>query len=109
MGVQSSAVKNMGLAEVSTTYLTGTLTGLVSSLVSPGPPAPDRWRRAGVLLGLAAGASLTGLLVATAPSGVPALPLAALITCVVLASWPRGAERGHGSSAGPGQGEGRGR
>jgi uncharacterized membrane protein YoaK (UPF0700 family) len=93
MGVQSSAVKNMGLTEVSTTYLTGTLTGLVSSLVSPGPPAPDRWRRLGVLLGLAAGASLTGLLVATAPDGVPALPLAALITAVVLASWPRGAEQ----------------
>ncbi len=89
MGVQSSAVKYMGLTEVSTTYLTGTLTGLVSSLVSPGPRATDRWRRLGVLLGLAAGASLTGLLVATAPDGVPALPLAALITCVVLASWPR--------------------
>jgi uncharacterized membrane protein YoaK (UPF0700 family) len=88
MGIQSSAVKNMGLAEVSTTYLTGTLTGLVSSLVSPGPAPEDRWRRLGVLLGLAAGASLTGLLVATAPDGVPALPLAALITCVVLASWP---------------------
>ncbi len=88
MGVQSSAVKHMGLTEVSTTYLTGTLTGLVSSLVSPGPPAQDRWRRLGVLLGLAAGASLTGLLVATAPDGVPALPLAALITCVVLATWP---------------------
>jgi uncharacterized membrane protein YoaK (UPF0700 family) len=90
MGIQSSAVKNMGLAEVSTTYLTGTLTGLVSSLVSPGPAPKDRWRRGGVLLGLAAGASLTGLLVATAPDGVPALPLAALIICVVLASWPPG-------------------
>jgi uncharacterized membrane protein YoaK (UPF0700 family) len=89
MGVQSSAVKNMGLTEVSTTYLTGTLTGLVSSLVSPGPRATDRWRRLGVLLGLAAGASLTGLLVATAPDGVPGLPLAALVTCVVLATWPR--------------------
>jgi len=97
MGVQASAVKHMGLAEVSTTYLTGTLTGLVSSLVSPGPAAPDRWRRLGVLLGLAAGASLTGLLVATAPDGVPALPLAALITCVVLASRPRTAARDRGS------------
>jgi len=93
MGVQASAVKNMGLTEVSTTYLTGTLTGLVSSLVSPGPRATDRWRRLGVLLGLAAGASLTGLLIATAPDGVPALPLAALITCVVLAPWPRAAAR----------------
>ena len=100
MGVQSSAVKNMGLAEVSTTYLTGTLTGLVSSLVSPGPPAQDRWRRLGVLLGLAAGASLTGLLVATAPDGVPAFPLAALITCVVLAAWPRAAGQARGEKGG---------
>jgi uncharacterized membrane protein YoaK (UPF0700 family) len=100
MGVQSSAVKNMGLTEVSTTYLTGTLTGLVSSLVSPGPPATDRWRRLGVLLGLAAGASLTGLLVATAPDGVPALPLAALITCVVLAWPPRAAGQARGNKGG---------
>ncbi|MGH3253798.1 MAG: DUF1275 family protein [Streptosporangiaceae bacterium] len=100
MGVQSSAVKNMGLTEVSTTYLTGTLTGLVSSLVSPGPRAPDRWRRLGVLLGLAAGASLTGLLVATAPDGVPALPLAALITCVVLATWPRARTAGQARADG---------
>ena len=98
MGVQSSAVKTMGLTEVSTTYLTGTLTGLVSSLVSPGPPAQDRWRRLGVLLGLAAGASLTGLLVATAPDGVPALPLAALITCVVLATSPRAAGQARGET-----------
>ena len=101
MGVQSSAVKSMGLTEVSTTYLTGTLTGLVSSLVSPGPRATDRWRRLGVLLGLAAGASLTGLLVATAPDGVPALPLAALITCVVLASWPRAVRQAREGKGGP--------
>lgn len=88
MGVQASAVRNMGLADVSTTYLTGTLTGLVSSLVSPGPGSRDRRRRLGVLLGLAAGASLSGLLIATAPDGVPALPLAALITSLALASWP---------------------
>ncbi len=97
MGVQSSAVKNMGLTEVSTTYLTGTLTGLVSSLVSPGSAARDHWRRLGLLLGLVAGAGLTGLLVATAPDGVPALPLAALVTAVVLAWRPTGAEPDRGS------------
>jgi|SRR5579859_1389011 len=90
MGMQSSAVVHMGLTQVSTTYLTGTLTGLVSSLVSPGG-TQDGPRRIGVLLGLVAGATLGGLLLATAPDGVPALPLAALITCVVLACWPRAA------------------
>jgi uncharacterized membrane protein YoaK (UPF0700 family) len=88
MGMQSSAVKDMGLTEVSTTYLTGTLTGLVSSLVSPGQDTPHGLRRFGVLIGLAAGASLCGLLVATAADGVPALLLGALITTLVLAAGP---------------------
>ena len=88
MGMQSSAVKDMGLTEVSTTYLTGTLTGLVSSLVSPGQDTPHGLRRFGVLIGLVAGASLCGLLVATAADGVPALLLAALITTIAAATWP---------------------
>ena len=53
--MQSAAVNDMGLTEVSTTYLTGTLTGLVASLVSPGQDTPYRLRRFGVLVGLAAG------------------------------------------------------
>ena len=88
MGVQAAAVREMGLTDVSTTFLTGTLTALVSSLVSPGQDTPHGLRRFGVLIGLAAGASLCGLLVATAAAGVPALPLAALITTIVLASVP---------------------
>ena len=86
MGVQSSAVNDMGLTAVSTTFLTGTLTGLVSSLVSPGKDTPQGLRRLGVLIGLLTGASLCGLLVATAASGVPILPLAALVSTLVLSS-----------------------
>ena len=86
MGVQASTVNEMGLTHVSTTFLTGTLTGLVSSLVSPGKETPHGPRRFGVLIGLAAGAGLSGLLVATAAAAVPALPLAAIITTLVLAS-----------------------
>ena len=86
MGLQSFAVNNMGLTEVSTTYLTGTLTGLVSSLASPGQDTPHGLRRFGVLIGLVAGASLCGLLVATAADGVPALPLAALVTTIAAAN-----------------------
>jgi len=88
MGVQSSAVNEMGLSQVSTTFLTGTLTGLVSSLVSPGKETPHGVRRFGVLIGLAAGAGLCGLLVATAADVVPLLPLGALLTTLVLASVP---------------------
>ena len=88
MGVQASAVNEMGLTHVSTTFLTGTLTGLVSSLVSPGKETQHGARRFGVLIGLAAGAGLCGLLVATATDAVPVLPLAALITTLVLAAAP---------------------
>jgi uncharacterized membrane protein YoaK (UPF0700 family) len=88
MGVQSLAVNEMGLAAVSTTFLTGTLTGLVSSLVSPGQDTPHGPRRFGVLIGLAAGAGLCGLLLATAAAVVPVLPLAALITTLVLSAVP---------------------
>jgi uncharacterized membrane protein YoaK (UPF0700 family) len=86
MGMQSSAVSKMGLSEVSTTYLTGTLTGLVSSLASPGKSTPFMLRRFGVLIGLLAGASLCGLFVATAADVVPVLLLAASITTLVAAT-----------------------
>jgi uncharacterized membrane protein YoaK (UPF0700 family) len=88
MGVQATSVSELGLANVSTTFLTGTLTGLVSSLARPGQDTQHGGRRLGVLIGLAAGAGLCGLLVATAPRVVPALPLAAVITALVLSAVP---------------------
>ena len=88
MGMQSAAVNEMGLTAVSTTFLTGTLTGLVSSLVSPGQGTSQGPRRFGVLIGLVAGAGLCGLLLATAAAVVPVLPLAALITALVLSAVP---------------------
>jgi Protein of unknown function (DUF1275). len=36
MGVQATSVSELGLTNVSTTFLTGTLTGLVSSLARRG-------------------------------------------------------------------------
>ena len=88
MGMQSSSVNEMGLTNLSTTFLTGTLTGLVSSLARPRQDTKNRARRFGVLAGLAAGALLCGLLVATAPRVVPVLPLAAVITTLVLSAVP---------------------
>jgi uncharacterized membrane protein YoaK (UPF0700 family) len=88
MGMQSSSVNEMGLTNVSTTFLTGTLTGLVSSLAKPGQGMQHGARRIGVLIGLATGALLCGLLVATAPRVFPVLPLAAVITALVLSAVP---------------------
>jgi uncharacterized membrane protein YoaK (UPF0700 family) len=88
MGVQSTSVNELGLSNVSTTFLTGTLTGLVSSLARPGQDTEHRTRRFGVLIGLATGALLCGLLMVTAPRVAPVLPLAAVITTLVLSAVP---------------------
>jgi uncharacterized membrane protein YoaK (UPF0700 family) len=82
MGIQSAAVNQMGLGNVSTTFLTGTLTGLVSAIARPDGKRAGL-RRPGVLLGLLIGAVLAGVFVANVPAVVPLLPLAA-VTAVVL-------------------------
>ncbi len=84
MGIQSAAVNQMGLGNVSTTFLTGTLTGLVTAIARPGNKADAR--RVGVLAGLAAGAILAGVLDATASAMVPLLPVLAVATAVTLGS-----------------------
>jgi uncharacterized membrane protein YoaK (UPF0700 family) len=82
MGIQSAAVVQLGLGNVSTTYLTGTLTGLVSEIFRP--DTKIGWRRPGVLAGLLGGASLAGVLVANAAWAVPCLPLIGVATATVL-------------------------
>jgi uncharacterized membrane protein YoaK (UPF0700 family) len=84
MGIQSAAVNQMGLGNVSTTFLTGTLTGLVSAIARPGNKADAR--RTGVLAGLAAGAVLAGALDAAAAALVPLLPLSGVAAAVALGS-----------------------
>ncbi len=100
MGIQSAAVSEMGLGNVSTTFLTGTLTGLVSAIARPG--AKSDARRTGVLTGLVAGALLAGLLDATAAAAVPLLPILGVGTAVALGA---GLLRPHwldpGTPAGP--------
>lgn len=82
MGIQSAAVVQLGLGNVSTTYLTGTLTGLVSAVFRPEEKVG--WRRPGVLADLLAGASLAGVLVANAAWAVPCLPLLGVAAATVL-------------------------
>jgi len=84
MGVQSAAVNEMGFSNFSTTFLTGTLTWLVSSVTRPGGDASGGLRRLSALIALAAGACLSGLLVADAVRFVPVLALAGVATGLVL-------------------------
>ncbi len=69
----------MGLGGVSTTYLTGTLTTLIDSLASARPRQEGNGRRVATVCALAAGAGLSGLLLATVPAAVPAVPLVMLV------------------------------
>ncbi|MGH3171767.1 MAG: YoaK family protein [Trebonia sp.] len=83
MGIQSAATNEMGLGNVSTTYLTGTLTGLVSAIARRNGQ-PVGWRRQSVLLGLLAGAALCGLCIANTPAFAPLLPLAAVSAATAI-------------------------
>jgi uncharacterized membrane protein YoaK (UPF0700 family) len=84
MGIQSATVNYMGLSSVSTTFLTGTLTGMVSAIARR--DSQIGLRRPAVLGGLVAGALLAGVLVANAPAGVPLLPLLGVAAAVTLGS-----------------------
>lgn len=85
MGVQSGAVRALGVPGVTTTYVTGTLTGLVGGLASAvGAPA-ERVRRVGVLVALLAGAAGGGLLVVGVRTLAPVLPLLVTAGVVVTA------------------------
>jgi uncharacterized membrane protein YoaK (UPF0700 family) len=86
MGMQSTAVRRLG--QMSTTYLTSTLTGILEALALRRWP-PDWQRSTGVLLAAVIGAALGGLAALQAPSAVPAavmVPLAAVVACSLPAA-----------------------
>jgi uncharacterized membrane protein YoaK (UPF0700 family) len=93
MGVQATAVRGLGRGDFSTTYLTGTLTGLVATLVTPGKGHWPGWRQPGPLLAVAAGALLGGVLIANAPAAVPVIILMPLCLVLVLYLTARGGGR----------------
>jgi uncharacterized membrane protein YoaK (UPF0700 family) len=85
MGMQSAAVNEIGFSNFSTTFLTGTLTWLVTSVTRPDRDASGGLLRVGALIALGAGACLSGLGVANAARVVPVLALAGVGTGLVLA------------------------
>jgi uncharacterized membrane protein YoaK (UPF0700 family) len=87
MGMQSDAVAALGVAGVTTTYVTGTMTGLLRSLVVGGADAPNRARRAAVLAGLLVGAVVGGVVIVAARRFAPVIPLAATGSVLVAALW----------------------
>jgi uncharacterized membrane protein YoaK (UPF0700 family) len=83
MGGQSAAARQLGNPDAGTTYLTGTLTSLVSSLAGRHRPDPEA---VAVILALLAGAAAGVGLLEAAPITVPLLALAGVGTTAAL-SW----------------------
>ena len=83
MGSQSAAARQLGSPHVGTTYLTGTLTSLVSSLA--GRHRPDA-ESVAVLVAVIAGAAAGAGLLEAAPITVPLLALAGVGGTAAL-SW----------------------
>jgi uncharacterized membrane protein YoaK (UPF0700 family) len=82
MGLQSAAVRRLG--QMSTTYLTSTLTGVIAGLSTRQKPE-GLWRSIGVMLAVITGALCAALLVRFGPRWVPALQLAPLLTVIGFA------------------------
>lgn len=90
LGIQSSTVQRFGVAGLSTTYLTGTLTTLISRLTS-GHRLRDVTPSALTLVGLITGAALGALLATRAPMWAPLAQLGSLaivLTAAVTAIRP---------------------
>jgi uncharacterized membrane protein YoaK (UPF0700 family) len=83
MGAQSAAARQLGNPNASTTYLTGTLTSIVSSVAARHRPDPEA---VAVILALVAGAAAGVGLLEAAPISVPLLALAGVGTTVAI-SW----------------------
>lgn len=91
MGIQSAAVSALGVAGLSSTFFTGTLTDTVRGLAGPGRP---RWTRGATgILALIAGAAAQGAVLTYGQLRLgPLLPV--LLVCCVAALSLRGFSRG---------------
>ena len=80
IGSQSAAVRALGIPEISSTYMTGMLTGILADLAAPAGQAVASLLR--LLVMLIAGAIASGVTYAQAPRLAPLIPVA-LLACVI--------------------------
>ena len=86
MGAQGAFVHRLGLTGVTTTYVTGTLTGFLSELATSSGSGRNRLQRLGVVLALFAGAAVAALLVFQAREAAALVPPLLTVAAVVLAA-----------------------
>jgi len=85
MGIQAATARALAPG-MSTTYVTGTLTGLLSELSALGAVGGDRRRRASIVVALALGAVAGAFALSTVPLLAPAIPLAVVGAVVLVAA-----------------------
>jgi uncharacterized membrane protein YoaK (UPF0700 family) len=85
MGIQAATARALAPG-MSTTYVTGTLTGLLSELSALGSVSGDRLRRASIVVALALGAVAGAFALSVVPLIAPAIPLAVVGAVVLVAA-----------------------
>ena len=85
MGIQAATARALAPG-MSTTYVTGTLTGLLSELSALGAVSGDRRRRASIVVALALGAVAGAFALSVVPLIAPAIPLAVVGAVVLVAA-----------------------
>jgi uncharacterized membrane protein YoaK (UPF0700 family) len=85
MGIQAATARALAPG-TSTTYVTGTLTGLLSELSALGAVSGDRRRRASIVVALALGAVAGAFALTVVPLLAPAIPLAVVGAVVLIAA-----------------------
>jgi uncharacterized membrane protein YoaK (UPF0700 family) len=97
MGVQATTTRSLAPG-MSTTYVTGTVTALLSELSALGAVGPSAFRRAIIVVSLAAGAVTGALTLTVAPLLAPAVPL--VVIGLAAAAALRSPRPSGGSAAG---------
>jgi uncharacterized membrane protein YoaK (UPF0700 family) len=95
MGLQGAAMRGLGVT-LATTYLTGTLTGLIAARARVPALRSDAPGLA-ALIAAVAGAACGGLMLMTAPSATPLLWVVPLAAVIATAEWRH--HRSAGSTA----------
>lgn len=85
MGAQAALAHRLGLSGVTTTYVTGTLTGFLGELATDSGGTRNRLQRLSMVLALFIGAALAALLVFQARELAAFLPPLLTVAAVVLA------------------------
>lgn len=86
MGAQGAMVHRLGLAGVTTTYVTGTLTGFLSELATESGSGRNRLQRLSMVLALFIGAAAAALLVVHARETAALLPPLLTVAAVAVAA-----------------------